>query len=326
MIKRVIEISAEPCHLRTAQGQLVIMRRPSAQAAGTTAGDRDAEPTTLSIPMEDIGLVMIDQLASSVTTSTLGSLADYGVAVCFCDARHLPTGLLLPLADRHETVWRIGDQISTTKPTRKRLWRQIVRAKIHGQRANLDPASSSFSKLAALRDSVRSGDPRNVESQAARVYWANWLGREHGFVRVAGGGGHSQPPNNLLDYGYAVMRAAMARAIVSAGLVPALGVHHENRSNSFCLADDLMEPLRPLVDRQVRALFQSGIKTLSRESKAQLLSLLTATVVIPGDDGGAKRRTGPLAVALHRYVSSFVECLPDMSQRRRLAIPQMCPQ
>jgi CRISPR-associated protein Cas1 len=322
LIKRVIDVSSQPCHLRTAQGQLILIRRSEAPAG--RAKDIGGEETISAIPLEDLGLVMIDQSASTITTTALASLADHGVAVCFCDRHHLPTGLLLPLADRHETVWRINDQIGTTKPARKRLWRQIVRAKIHGQRANLDPASPAWAKLTALRDAVRSGDPTNVESQAARVYWANWLGPGLAFTRAGGEGLEASPPNNLLDYGYSIIRAAVARAIVSAGLVPALGIHHDNRSNAFCLADDLVEPLRPMVDRRVRSLFQNGIRTLSRESKEQLLSLLTMKVSMPSTDDPTRRRTGPLGVALHRYVASFVACLPDMKQQRKLSIPQFC--
>jgi CRISPR-associated protein Cas1 len=232
--------------------------------------------------------------------------------------------ILLPLADRHETVWRIQHQTATTKPTRKNLWRQIIRAKIQGQRANLDPRSPAFFKLSELRDAVRSGDASNIESQAARVYWSHWLGPEHSFVRSGGTGELATPPNNLLDYGYAVVRAALARAIVSAGLVPAIGIHHSNRSNSYCLADDLIEPIRPMVDRRVRTLYRDGLITLSREAKESLLSLLTTRVAMPSEDSPSKFKTGPLGVSLHRYVSSFVECLPDMKQRRRLAIPRFC--
>jgi len=321
MIKRIVELSSQPYHVSTSQGQLLFSPRDNCPAS--ELGDHE-NGTKRSVPLEDIGLLMIDQHATTITAAALSSLAGNGVAVCFCGSDHLPAGLLLPLASRHETVWRINDQISTTRPTRKNLWRQIIRAKIQGQRANVPAGSPAYSKLADLRDSVRSGDPVNVESQAARVYWANWLGAGQSFIRAGGETERGVAPNNLLDYGYAVIRAALARATVSAGLVPAIGVHHRHRSNSFCLVDDLIEPIRPMIDRRVRLLYLDGVQTVSTEAKEALLSMLTFRVAMPSDDRSAKLRTGPLGVALHRYVASFVECLPDMAHRRRLAIPRFC--
>ena len=130
-----------------------------------------------------------------------------------------------------------------------------------------------------------------------------------------------QSPNNLLDYGYAIMRAAVARAIVSAGLLPAIGIHHDSRSNSFCLADDLVEPLRPIVDHRVRDLFQSGVTTLSREAKQSLLSLLHAEVGVTQLGEPRQSHCGPLLVVLHRYLASFVECIPSIRDGQKLAIP-----
>jgi len=321
MIKRVVEISSQALHVSTSLGQLLLSDRDRPAASALVV---NGHSPTRTVPLEDIGLLMIDHSATTITAAALSSLADNGVAVCLCGSDHLPVGLLLPLANRHETVWRINDQMATTRPTRKNLWRQIVRAKIQGQKANLLVGSPAYSKLSELRDSVRSGDPGNVESQAARVYWANWLGTGQSFMRAGGEGDRGAAPNSLLDYGYAVIRAALARAIVSAGLVPAIGVHHSHRSNSFCLADDLIEPLRPMIDRRVRSLYLDGVTTVSREAKESLLSMLTFRVAIPSDDSTAKLRTGPLGVALHRYVASFVECLPDFAHRRRLAIPRFC--
>ncbi len=186
--------------------------------------------------------------------------------------------------------------------------------KIHAQAANLEADSPARRKLTALARKVRSGDPANVEAQAAKVYWEAWLPPPSDpectrFRRSPDGA----PPNNLLNYGYAVYRAAVARAIVSAGLLPALGLHHANRANVFCLADDLVEPLRPLVDARVRTLFLAGGTDLTQPNKARLLDGLAEPVVTAGE-------TGPLMVALHTLVASLVHCYEGEADR--LQIPR----
>lgn len=322
MIKRTVEISSEPVHLAVRNSQLLVVRRDPAAVASS----RSVSVASIagSVPLEDLGFVMVDQRDTSFSLAALSGMAENGAAVCVCGPNHLPTGLLLPLADRHETVWRIKDQIAIRKPTKKRLWRQIVRAKILAQSRNLPESSAASRKLRALREAVRSGDPSNIEAEAARIYWEHWLGDDVPFRRISEPTRAGLPPNNFLDYGYAVLRAAVARAIVSAGLLPALGIHHDSRSNSFCLADDLVEPLRPIVDRQARDLFLSGVETLSRESKESLLSLLSVRVGMPSSSDPRRGQTGPLMVSLHRYVASFIECIPSMQPRQRLAIPTVC--
>ena len=319
MIKRTLEISSEPTHLSVRDGQLLIIRKDLKDPS--TAQEVRVKSIAGTVPLEDIGLVMVDQRDTTFSHSALSGLAENGAAVCVCGPNHLPAGLLLPFADRHETVWRIKDQIAISRPTKKRLWRQIVRAKILGQSKNLPENSAAAIKLMALRDSVRSGDPSNVEAQAAKLYWGQWLGVGNTFRRFANPERMGQSPNNLLDYGYAVMRAAVARAIVSAGLLPAIGIHHDSRSNSFCLADDLVEPLRPIVDHRVRDLFQSGVTTLSREAKQSLLSLLHVEVGVTQLGEPRQSHCGPLLVVLHRYLASFVECIPSIREGQKLAIP-----
>jgi len=319
MIKRTIEISETPAHLSVKDGQLLIR----AQHEEFDTGGNPASNERRSVPLEDLGLVMVDQRGTTFSISALAGIAEHGAALCVCAANHLPIGLLLPLADRHETVWRIKDQFAAGVPTKKRLWRQIVRAKVLGQARNLPVDSAGRSKLLALRSAVKSGDPMNIEAQAAKVFWAEWLGRDSGFRRVAMPSGDGDPPNNFLNYGYAVMRAAVARAIVSAGLLPAIGIHHDSRSNPFCLADDLMEPLRPLVDRRARELFVAGHYELHRNTKAALLSVLAESVSITATDNPKRRSTRPLMVCLHRYVASLVACLPRAQRDQRLAIPAL---
>lgn len=317
MIKRTIEISGAPAHLTVKDGQLVICTADYIEASTSCALDSLRN----RIPLEDIGLVMVDHRGATFSLSALTGIVEHGGAMCVCSANHLPSGLLLPLATRHETVWRLKDQFLATAPTKKRLWRQIVKAKILAQAGNLPRGSVGRQRLLSLRSTVKSGDHSNVEAHAARIYWAEWLGRDAGFKRIVTPHDDGTPANAFLNYGYAVIRAAVARAIVSAGLIPAIGIHHNNRSNSFCLADDLMEPLRPIVDSRVRDLLSAGYTELGRTEKASLLAVLTQPVRVRASHESQKSLRGPLLVSLHRYVASFVACLPKAHRDQRLAIP-----
>jgi CRISPR-associated protein Cas1 len=281
MIKRTVEISREPAHLTVKHKQLLIKRE------GETVG---------SIPCEDVGIVLVDNPGTTYSHAALATFAESDAALVVCGRNHLPVAVLLPLSSHTEVVWRINDQISVSKPVRKRLWQQLVQAKIRAQGNNLPVGSPARKKLMALARGVRSGDPNNTEAHAARVYWANYLPGET-FRRDWQQAGL----NSLLNYGYAVVRAALARALVAAGLVPAIGLHHASRSNPFCLADDLVEPIRPLVDSRARELYLRGQDEVTPETKPELLKLLAEPVVIAGE-------TGPLMVNLHRMVSSLVRC------------------
>jgi CRISPR-associated protein Cas1 len=304
MIKRTIEISAAPAHLTTRNHQLVLQRD------GETIG---------SFPCEDLGMVVVDHPGTTFSHAALASLMKSDAVLVVCGRNHLPAGLLLPCAEHTQVVWRIHEQIRVKRPVRKRLWQQLIRAKILAQAGNLAADSAPFRRLRNLARDVRSGDPTNAEAQAAKIYWSSWL------VNVDEP--HDQSPstfrrdqdgegaNALLNYGYAIVRAALARALVSAGLLPALGLKHANRSNAFCLADDLVEPLRPIVDHRVRELLWAGQTELDRATKAALLELLTAEV-------RTGNRTGPLMVAMHAFVSSLVSCYQGTSQT--LEIPVRC--
>lgn len=298
MIKRTIEISQEPYHLAVELDQLRLHRREPANGS------------TPSIPCEDIGVVVVDHPAATYSHAALAKLIECGAAVVICGRNHLPSGLLLSLADHNECVSRLHEQIRASRPLRKRLWKQIVRAKVRNQAANLTVGSPAQGRLLALAQEVKSGDPSNVEAQAAKIYWGQWLGANADFHRDMTAG---EGPNALLNYGYAIVRAAVGRAIVSAGLHPAIGLHHSNRANAFCLADDLVEPLRPMVDRVVRDLVSVGKTEINRESKAILLQLLTLTVRVGSS-------TGPLMVGLHRVLASLVGCF--QGQEKRLLLPQ----
>jgi CRISPR-associated protein Cas1 len=329
VIKRTLEISNEPAHLCVRLDQLVLKR-----------GDQVAG----SVPCEDLGVVVVDHPQTTYTHTALSRMAEAGAVVVLCGRDHLPSALVMPLASHTEVVWRINDQIAASRPIQKRLWQQIIRAKILAQAGNLAADSRTRRKLAHLAREVRSGDAGACEAQAARLYWSAWLTeapedqwpaylrdrpesdsaapltdaerpeRElERFRRDTDGDGL----NALLNYGYAIVRAALARALVAAGLHPALGLQHANRSNAFCLADDLIEPLRPLVDRAARRLWWADQRELDPPTKAELLGVLTEEVFI--DD-----RSGPLLVALHRYVASLVRCLRRES--KRLLIPRGRPE
>lgn len=295
VIKHTVEISREAAHLTVRHRQLLVKR--DGQVVG-------------QLPCEDVGVVLVDHPGVTYSHAALRALAESGAALIVCGGNHLPAAVLLPLAEHSQVVWRIADQLAASRPLKKQLWKQLVQAKIRAQAENLDRASPARRKLLDLARGVRSGDPQNVESQAAKVYWQQWR-PEESFRRDANGEGL----NALLNYGYAVMRAAVARAVVAAGLMPAVGLHHANRGNSFCLADDLVEPLRPMVDDRARDLFVQGYDELTPEAKARLLELLADPVRL-GDE------TGPLMVQLHRLAASLVRCFAGES--RRLEIPVRC--
>jgi len=295
MIKRTIEISREPAHLSVQRSQLTIQRN------GETVG---------SIPCEDIATVVVDHAQVTYTQSALASLAESGATVVVCGRNHLPAAMLLPLADHTEVVWRIREQLSIGAPLRKQLWRQLIQAKIRGQAANLPDDCPARRKLLDMAAQVRSGDPTNREAQAARAYWAHWL-PDQPFRRNPDALGI----NSFLNYGYAVVRAAIARALVAAGLLPAIGLHHCNRGNAFCLADDLIEPIRPLVDARARKLHLLGYQALSQETKAFLLEVLAARV-------RTGEGTGPLMVGLQLMVGSLTRCY--QGEAKTLEIPRAC--
>lgn len=295
MIKRTIEISQQAAYLAVRSGQLLIHAR-----------NGDGDGLLGQTPCEDVGVLLVDHPAVTYSHAALTSLLEHDAAVVLCGRDHLPAGLLLPIGEHSQVVQRIRLQVSVKRPILKQLWQQIVRAKVRGQAANLPEGSDTRTKLLALAREVRSGDPENIEAQAARAYWSawgiSWASRAVEtpalpFRRDQDG----SPPNNLLNYGYAVLRAAVARAIVAAGLLPAIGIHHRNRSNAFCLADDLVEPLRPMVDARVAELAVDGAMDMTPSVKRGLLELLTLQVT-------TGEQAGPLMVALHRYAASLVKC------------------
>ncbi|MCC6321073.1 MAG: type II CRISPR-associated endonuclease Cas1 [Phycisphaerales bacterium] len=339
MLKRTIEISREPAHLLVRDRQLLILRK--------TEPPRHvpANPPNLApggrVPCEDIALVMVDERQTTYSHSALVTLAAGGAAVCFCGEDHLPAGMLLPLGDHSQIVWRLRDQIRVRKPVRKQLWKTIIQAKLRAQAALLasidhEDARAGAAKLRALARETRSGDPDNTEAQGAKIYWTVWMADHwrppspdspHTFNRIAKPGLDAPPPNAMLNYGYAVLRAGMARALVAAGLLPALGIHHRHRANAFCLADDLIEPLRPMVDARVRSLWGRGWTRddMPQTVKADLLGVLTdAAQTIDGSASTPAAREpdiGPLMVTLHRCTASLAQCYAGERAAEALLIP-----
>ncbi len=296
MIKRTIEISGYKTYFHMNHGQLVVERE------GAKVGQ---------VPIEDIGLLVVDNPTASYSHLCMVRLLENGAAVILCGEDHLPAGLLTPIEGNSLQAERLRIQIEAPLPTRKRLWQQVVQSKIRHQ-AETAETPGTKTRLLQLMDQVKSGDPQNVEAQAARVHWATWLGPDSGFRR----GREGPPPNNLLNYGYMVLRAAVARAIVGAGLHPSLGLQHHNRYNAYSLADDLLEPFRPLVDVTVRDLWRAGIQEINQEAKQRLLTLLTHTC----ETGG---QIGPLLVAMEFLGASLLKCLAG--QEKNLRVPFLFP-
>ncbi len=234
----------------------------------------------------------------------------HNVAVLICNARHLPGAILLPIEGNSLHSKTIAQQAQITEPTRKRLWQEIVKAKICEQANVLLNAKVDNHPLPAYVKMVRSGDPDNYEAQAARIYWQRLFGKT--FRRDPDGFGI----NILLNYGYAVMRAAVARAIVGAGLHPSMGLHHHNQYNAFCLADDLLEPLRPAVDRKVYELCKRlpDEPALTPESKRTLLETLGVDCTING-------QRLPLMTSLHHYAANIRKAICD--GQKRVEIPAL---
>lgn len=214
-------------------------------------------------------MVVIDDIRATYTQSVFLDLMEAGATVIVCGRDHLPAGMMLPLDAHHVQTERHRAQVKVSEPRRKQVWQALVSAKIRQQAFVLQHFKGTSAGLDAMSSRVRSGDPDNLEAQAAQRYWVQLFGKEFRRDRAADG------TNALLNYGYAILRAAVARAIVAAGLIPSLGVFHKNRSNPFCLADDLLEPYRPFVDWRVRGMVEDGAPAPDLEQRPTRAALLT---------------------------------------------------
>ncbi len=261
-----------------------------------------------SVPIEDIGFVVLEHRQTSVSLPLLNALSENNVAVIFCNEARMPNAMLMNLDSNKTQGESYRAQIEASEPLKKGLWKQIVEAKIRNQAALLHKLGKDGDKLKPLYMNVKSGDADNREAIAAKIYWAELFGRD--FVRLRDG----IEPNNLLNYGYTILRAAVARSLMGSGLFPAFGIFHRNRYNSFPLADDIMEPYRPYVDETVYDIYRQGITELTPETKGRLLRLLFA-------DTRFDRVTRPLDVGLTFTSASLAKCFAG--KQKKLSFPML---
>ncbi len=265
-----------------------------------------------TISIEDIGIVILDNGQITITHGALSSLLDNNAAVVTCSNTHMPNGLFLPLAGNTEQNEKFRMQIDSSEPLKKQLWQQTITAKIKNQAANLRERKVPINNMLTWAKKVRSGDPDNYEGRAAAYYWKNFFPMIEGFIRDRNG----EPPNNLFNYGYAILRAITARGLVGSGLLPTLGIHHANKYNAYCLADDIMEPYRPYVDRIIFEMVNNGedFYELTPSIKKQLLSIGTEEIIIEGE-------RSPLMVGMQRTTASLAKCFEGTA--RKIIYPEI---
>lgn len=309
MIKRTLYFG-NPAYLSLALGQLVV-RLPEVEHSDVP--DSFKKQSTATIPIEDIGVVVLDHKQITITQALIETLVANNCALITCDSQRMPTGLMLPLDVNSTQTERFRYQLQASQPLQKQMWQQTVAAKIYNQAAVLlQERGVEVGNMRRWATDVRSGDAGNHESRAAAYYWRNVFPMIANFVRDREG----KSPNNMLNYGYAILRAVVARALVGSGMLPLLGMHHRNKYNSYCLADDVMEPYRPFVDRLVMMMFDKYgyVETLGREHKAELLTIPTLDVNI-----GGKR--SPLMVAVSTTTASLQRCYSG--ELRKITYPSI---
>ena len=294
MIKRILCFT-NPAYLSLHLKQLVV-EQPQADKT---------EMIKHTIPVEDIGVVILENPQITITQALMAALLDNNCAIVTCDSHHLPAGLLLPLDNHNLQSERFREQINASEPLRKQMWQQTIVSKITSQAYVLKQQNIEYRNMLMWSKSVRSGDTDNLEGRAAAYYWRNVFG-DADFVR----GQFGDMPNGLLNYGYSIVRAMMARALVAAGLLPTLGIHHHSRYDAYCLADDIMEPYRALVDLQVLDIWNryGDVSELSTALKKELLSLSTADVSIEG-------HRSPMMIAMQTTANSVQRCFSAESRK-----------
>ncbi len=304
MLKQTITIS-NPYHLSTKNKQLILRSKEHEQEYLRS--------------IEDIGVLILDHPQVTFSLKLIQELAVNNVAVIFSDEKHMPSSMLFHLDTHYIQQERFTSQLNSSEPLRKQLWQQTVKAKIVNQAEVLRfhtekvQPSNEFNQpwkaMMKMASDVKSGDSSHREAKAARFYWSKLFSED--FKRERFG----DAPNNLLNYGYAIIRGAVARALVAAGLLPTMGIHHHNRYNSFCLADDIMEPYRPFIDRSVVELHhENGIDELTTEVKLHLQSALTMDCIM-------KENRSPLMVAMNHTANSLAQCFEG--KRRNVLYPTL---
>jgi len=282
------------------------------KAALTTQNEQliiKTETKEATVPIEDIGYVVIEHQEIYVSLPLLNKLIANNVAVIFCDGKHMPSSMLFNLNGHYIQQELFSNQLNASEPLKKQLWQQTIKAKITNQASLLELCGKNHHPLHHYASKVLSGDSDNREGAAAAYYWKHLFDFE--FNRERNG----EFPNLFLNYGYIVLRAAVARTLTGSGLLPTLGIHHHNRYNAFCLADDIMEPYRPLVDAKVLSIIQKyHDQELTTAIKADLLSVLTQTVYF-------EDRESPLMVALNITANSLQQCFSG--KKRMIIYPKL---
>jgi CRISPR-associated protein Cas1 len=295
MLKRTIHIS-KPSRVSVTLGQLMLAQK-----------DDNGVQREVSLPIEDLWAVILESRQITITQAAMADLLERNVALVTCDEKHLPTGLLLNLAGNSVQAERYRYQVDATLPLKKQLWQQTVKAKITNQAALLNTNEGHHLYLQKLIGDVKSGDSTNREGVAAAYYWPRVFQKLPGFSRD---GGH-RFTNALLNYGYAIVRAMIARSLVGTGLMPTLGIHHRNRYNHFCLADDIMEPYRPFVDFVVKEVVDSLDEWPEELSKAHKTELLKLPVMDVSMNGSVR----PMLVATNETSVSLFKCFSGESRK-----------
>lgn len=288
MIKRVLCFE-NPARLSLKLAQMVV----------------ELQDVTRTLPIEDIGVVILDHKQITITHALIDALLANNVAMVTSNDKHLPVGLMLPLDGNTLQSERFRAQIDASEPLKKQMWQQTIVAKILGQAHVLGTQLIEHNNMLKWAKDVRSGDTENMEARAAAFYWRNMFEKD-AFIRDPQG----LPPNNLLNYGYSIVRAMMARALVGAGLLPTLGIHHHSRYDAYCLADDIMEPYRPFVDMKVLEMWKNGGITsdISSGQKRELLGITTMDVSISG-------HRSPMMLAIQTTAQSVQKCFSGEARK-----------
>jgi CRISPR-associated protein Cas1 len=292
MLKRTLHFG-NPAHLSRSMAQLVVQLK-------------DEHKTIKTVPIEDLGMVVLEHPEITLSTGLLEALLEHQVAVVTCDAKYMPAGLFLPLDAHNVQTERMRIQINASLPLKKQLWQQTVKAKLYNQAQLLERLGLDGKRIHQLKEKVKSGDPQNMEAQAASFYWSQIYGSR--FTRAREG----NSPNAQLNYGYAILRSIVARAITASGMLPSFGIFHRNKYNAFCLADDIMEPYRCYVDWMVLNMefTEEQDDGLTKTQKIELLQLPQVDVEI----NDLKR---PLSHAVSITTASLFRCF-DGEQRKIL--------
>lgn len=309
MIKKTLYFG-NPVYLSLRDAQLVI-KLPEVEKSQSLP-ESFKKQSEVTKPIEDIGVVLLDNRQITITSGALEMLLENNCAVITCDSKSMPVGLMLPLYGNTTQNERFRQQLDASLPLKKQLWQQTIKSKIDNQASVLrDCIGEEMKCMRIWADDVKSGDSDNLEARAAAYYWKCLFTKIDGFTREREG----IPPNNLLNYGYAILRAIVARGLVASGLLPTFGIHHHNRYNAYCLADDIMEPYRPYVDELVFNIINSGIDytNITKEIKVKLLEIPTLEVKI-----GGKR--SPLMIAVSQTTASLYKCFSG--ELRRISYPE----